>query len=191
VSTPFSNLDTSVIEGFDYNLTYASPMFDFGKITVTTDWSYISKFERVGGYTGDVGVQVGIDGVPELRGSLGLNWSMASWSAGVSGYYIGSYASSGATITAANYNALADQSYVTLVNGTYYWKVQDSVTYNAFVQKTFSSEGWFDDVSVRLGVRNLTNEKPPLTPDNAGYDATVYNSVAAGRGWTLRLSKSF
>ena len=169
--------------------TCALPICKFG---VTTDWSYIRKYERVGGYTGDVGVQVGIDGTPKWRGSLGLNWSMGDWAAGLSSYYIGSYASSGATISAANYAALADKSYVALVNGTYYWKVQDSVTFNAFVQKTFTSENdWLNDISLRLGVRNLTNEKPPLSPDNSGFDATVYNSVAAGRGWTLRLSKSF
>jgi hypothetical protein len=159
---------------------------------VTTDWSYIKKYERIGGYTGDVGVQVGIDGTPEWRGSFGLNWSLASWSAGASAYYIGSYASSGATISAANYNALADKSYVTQVNGIYYWEVQDSVTFNAFVQKSFESENaWLDGIALRLGVRNFTNEKPPLSPDNAGFDASVYNSVASGRAWTLRLSKSF
>jgi outer membrane receptor protein involved in Fe transport len=192
VSTPFSNLDTAEIQGFDYNITYALPATDWGKFSVSTDWSYVRKYERIGGYTGDVGTLLGIDGRPKWRGSFAGNWSMASWAAGVSAYYIGSYASSGATITAANYNALEDKSYVTQVNGIYYWQVQDSLTFNAFVQKTFESENaWMDGIALRLGVRNLTDEKPPLSPDNAGYDATVYNSVAAGRGWTLRLSKSF
>jgi outer membrane receptor protein involved in Fe transport len=191
-SAPFSNLDSAEIQGFDYNLTYTTSTYDWGKLGFSTDWAYIKKFERVGGYTGDVGVQVGIDGVPELRGSAGLNWSRADWSAGVSAYYIGSYASSQATISATNYAALADKSYVKQVNGIYYWRVDDSVTLNAFVQKTFSSDnGWLDGIGVRLGVRNLTDKKPPLSPDNGGFDPSVYNSVAAGRGWTLRLSKSF
>lgn len=191
-ATPFSNLDTAEIEGFDYNITWSTPMLAWGKFGVSTDWSYIRKFERVGGYTGDVGTQVGIDGTPKWRGSFGANWSLADWNAGVSAYYIGSYASSGATISAAAYEALEDKSYVTELDGTYYWKVQDSTTFNAFVQKTFNTgSGWLDGVALRLGVRNLTNKKPPLSPDNAGYDAGVYNSVAAGRGWTFRLSKTF
>ena len=44
---------------------------------------------------------------------------------------------------------------------------------------------------VRIGVKNLTNEEAPLTSDVAGYDPSVYNSVAMGRTWTLRLSKKF
>jgi outer membrane receptor protein involved in Fe transport len=42
-----------------------------------------------------------------------------------------------------------------------------------------------------LGVNNLTNRAPPLTSDPAGYDATVYQSLAQGRVWSLAITKKF
>ncbi len=44
---------------------------------------------------------------------------------------------------------------------------------------------------MRVGVKNLSNEDAPLTTDPAGYDSSVYNSIAQGRTWTLRLTKTF
>lgn len=191
-SSEFSNLDSGEIQGYDFNITLNLPGTDWGRFGLTTDWSYIDKYDRVGGYLGDVSTLVGIDGLPHLRGSLALNWSLAGWSAGVSGYYIGSFADSAATITDPAFQALTDKSYVKTIDGVHYWKVDSSVTFNAFVSKTFDVDNeWLNDTSVRLGVRNLTNEKPPLSSSAGGYDASVYSAVAAGRGWTLRLSKRF
>ncbi len=67
------------------------------------------------------------------------------------------------------------------------------VTFNAFVARTFDfgERSWFKDLNVRLGVKNLSNEDAPLTSDAAGYDSAVYNSIAQGRTWTLRLTKTF
>ena len=115
------------------------------------------------------------------------------WSAGLSAYYIGDYADIGASINAATYESLGRPSYVFPIDGVYYWKVDDSVTLNAFGAYTFTPDGenWLSDVNVRVGVKNLTNEDAPLTADSAGYDPAVYNSVAMGRVWTLRLTKNF
>ncbi len=115
------------------------------------------------------------------------------WSAGISAYYIGDYADTGASISAATYEQLGRPSYVYPIDGVYFWKVEDSVTFNAFGAYTFqpAGESWLSDLNVRVGVKNLTNEDAPLTTDPAGYDASVYNSVAMGRVWTLRLTKNF
>jgi outer membrane receptor protein involved in Fe transport len=48
-----------------------------------------------------------------------------------------------------------------------------------------------DDGTIRLGVNNLTNRAPPLTSDTAGYDPTVYQSLAQGRVWSLAITKKF
>jgi outer membrane receptor protein involved in Fe transport len=71
--------------------------------------------------------------------------------------------------------------------------VDETVTFNAFGAYTFVGDGenWLSDVNVRVGVKNLSNEDTPLTTDVAGYDSAVYNSVAMGRVWTLRLTKNF
>ncbi len=191
-SSEFSNLDSGEIQGYDFNITLNLPGTDWGRFGVTTDWSYIDKYDRVGGYLGDVATLVGVDGLPHLRGSMALNWSLGEWAAGLSGYYIGSFADTAATITDPAFQALGDPSYVKTIDGVHYWKVDSSVTFNAFVSKTFMSDNeWLNGIAVRLGVRNLTNEKPPLNSSPGGYDPTVYSAVAAGRGWTVRFSKQF
>lgn len=192
-NTPFSNLDSSEIEGYDFNITYNLPAFDWGKVGISTDWTYLDKFEREGGLTGVSETQVGTDGIARVRGAANLWWSLDLWSAGLSAYYIGEYADTAASITDTVYQELGRPDYVKTVDGNHYWKVEDSVTYNAFLSRSFASETskLVDGLTVRLGVRNLTDEAPPLTSAVAGYDASVYNSVATGRVWTLRLSKTF
>jgi outer membrane receptor protein involved in Fe transport len=118
---------------------------------------------------------------------------MNDWAAGLSAYYIGAYADTTASINEATYQSLGQPDYVYKIDGVYYWRVEDSVTLNAFGSRTFNVDGnkWLSDLTVRIGVKNLLNEEPPLTTDLAGYDPAVYNSVAAGRTWTLRFSKAF
>ncbi len=124
---------------------------------------------------------------------MNLFWSKDNvWSAGVSAYYIGSYADLGASINEATYQSLGQPDYVYKIDGVYYWKVDQTVTFNAFAARTFNfGNSWFNDLNVRLGVKNLSNEDAPLTADPAGYDSGVYNSIAQGRTWTLRLTKTF
>lgn len=202
--TPFANLNSAEISGYDFNITYNLPAFEWGKVGVSTDWTYLSRFRQIGGLSGVSDTQLGIDANTRVRGSFNMYWSNDRlWSAGWSAYYIGDYADSTASISDATYLGLfrdsttgawnGAPSYVKTVDGVHYWKVDDSITFNAFVAKSFASESnqFIDGLGIRLGVRNLTNEKPPLTTSNSGYDASVYNSVATGRVWTVRLSKSF
>jgi outer membrane receptor protein involved in Fe transport len=193
-STPYSNLATATIQGYDFNFTYDSPQMSWGRLGVTTDATYLDKYERKAGANAAVETRLGKAGATQWRGSVNLYWSKDEvWSAGLSAYYIGEYADTGASISAATYESLGRPSYVYPIDGVYFWKVEDSVTFNAFGAYTFVSAGqsWLNDVNVRVGVKNLTDEDAPLTGDPAGYDSAVYNSVASGRTWTLRLSKNF
>ena len=192
--TPYSNLASATIQGYDMNMSYSSPHLDWGRFGVTTDWTYLDKFERKAGANSPVEHRIGKSGATKWRGSLNFFWSKDDiWSAGLSAYYIGQYADTTASINQATYDALGAPDYVYKIDGVYYWRVQDTITLNAFASRKFSAAqgSWLDDVTVRVGVKNLTNEAPPLTSDPAGYDSSVYNSVAAGRTWTLRLSKNF
>ena len=192
VNTPFTNADKQTVVGYDFNITYNMPAFDWGKVSFSTDWTYLDKFTQTGGLTGVSSVLLGADGNTRLRGSAALTWSYETWAAGLSAYYIGEYADTGAVFAPTTGDTYVPHYYVKTVGGVNYWKVDDNLTFNAFVSKTLVSESKiFDGLNVRLGVKNLFNEAPPLTPDVAGYDAEVYNSIAVGRTWTLRLNKSF
>jgi outer membrane receptor protein involved in Fe transport len=72
-----------------------------------------------------------------------------------------------------------------------YFRIKSSITANAFASYKFTHGGLLDNATVRVGVINFTNEAPPLSSDPAGYDPTVYQSMAEGRTWTLRLTKEF
>jgi outer membrane receptor protein involved in Fe transport len=192
--TPYSNLASASIEGYDFNLTYSSPQMSWGRFGVTTDATYLKEYERQAGANAPVETRLGKNGATKWRGSVNVYWSKDDiWSAGLSAYYIGEYADTSASINAATYESLGRPGYVFPIDGVYYWKVDDSVTFNAFGAYTFApeSDSWLSDVNLRVGVKNLTAEDAPLTTDVAGYDSAVYNSVAAGRIWTLRLTKNF
>jgi len=78
------------------------------------------------------------------------------------------------------------------IDGIHYWKVASSITENAFMSYTFSTTNRIlDGGTIRAGVNNLSNRLPPLTSDPAGYDATVYQSLAQGRVWSLAITKKF
>ncbi len=191
-NTPFTNADQQEVAGYDFNITYNLPRFTWGKVTFSTDWTYLDKFTQTGGLTGVSSVLLGADGNTRLRGSAALSWTHDLWSAGLSAYYIGEYADTSAVFTPDSTWDGKVPGYVKTVGGVNYWKVDDNITYNGFVSRSFISDSaWLDGLTVRVGVKNLTNEKPPLTPDTAGYDPTVYNSIAVGRTWTVRLSKNF
>jgi outer membrane receptor protein involved in Fe transport len=192
--TPYSNLASATIEGYDFNFTYSSPQMSWGRFGVTTDATYLHKYERQAGANAPVETRLGKNGATKWRGAVNLFWSKDDiWSAGLSAYYIGEYADTSASINAATYAQLNQPSYIFPIDGIYYWKVDDSVTFNAFGAYTFAPDGdsLLSDVNLRVGVKNLTNEDAPLTTDPAGYDSGVYNSVAMGRVWTLRLTKNF
>lgn len=192
--TPYSNLASATIEGYDFNVTYNSPRFSWGELGVTADATYLNKYERQAGPNAAVETRVGKSGATKWRGALNVFWNKDDiWSAGLSAYYIGEYADTGASISAATYESLGRPNYVYPIDGVYFWKVDDSITFNAFGAYTFqpAGESWLSDLNVRVGVKNLTNEDAPLTTDSAGYDSSVYNSVAMGRVWTLRLTKNF
>ncbi len=190
--TSFANLDSQKVAGYDFNITYRMPEFSWGKLTFSTDWTYLDEFTRTGGLSGVSSELLATDGNAELRGSMALSWEYGDWAAGISGYYIGDYADTAATfIPDETWNGIVPD-YVKTVDGVNYWKVDENITFNAFVSKTFyANDSLLDGTSIRLGVKNLLDEEPPLTPDYAGYDPSVYNSVAMGRVWTLRLTKNF
>ncbi len=132
-NTPYSNLASASIEGYDFNFTYNSPRFSWGRLLVSTDATYLHKYERQAGANAAVETRLGKSGATKWRGALNVSWSMDDvWSAGLSAYYIGEYADIGASMSAATYEQLGRPSYVYPIDGVYFWKVDDSITFNAF-----------------------------------------------------------
>lgn len=200
ISTPFLNLSKGYASGWDFGLNYLSPKLTIGRIGLNTDWAYLRKsFTVQSSATGApiITERVNVGGASRWRGTSTLSWRKGQWGTGLSGYYTGAFADTGATTTAAVYDALGHPSYIvrqfTTGNYFYYYKVHDSIIYNAFVSYRTGPQApaWLKASSIRLGVVNLRNTPPPLSSGATGFSSAVYQGLLVGRTWTLELTKQF
>lgn len=199
-SAAYQNLAKGFASGWDLGLNYQLPKFSFGKITLNADWAYLIKTYQIRNVTGAPSLfleRMNVDGTTRWRGTGGVTWRNEGWSAGVSGYYVGSYADGGASTTLANYTALGAPSYLSkqFDSGSflYRYRVHDVVSFNGFVSYRFQSTPvkWLRRTSIRLGVVNLTDKEPPLVSGAFGYSGSVHNTLFPGRTWSLEITKQF
>lgn len=111
------------------------------------------------------------DGNPRWRLSSSLTWRMGNFGAGVFGRYVSSVKDTGATLSDGTQFVVDDWAYA-----------------NVYVQYTFD-EGPLDNTRLRLGVRNITNEAPPLADSSFGYLGSLHSS--RGRYWYGSIRKRF
>jgi outer membrane receptor protein involved in Fe transport len=109
------------------------------------------------------------NGKPEWKWSAALSWRLNNVSAGVFTQYISD----------VNDTSLLDSA------GTP-WVIDSQMTANVYAQYEFT-EGWAANTRVKLGVRNLTDEAPPISFD--GYLGSLYQPY--GRYWYASVKKSF
>jgi outer membrane receptor protein involved in Fe transport len=177
------------------------PWFPVGNLVVSSEWAYLSRSETTlapanVAPTVTNGLYAG--GAARWRGNSSLAWRNGPWSATLAGYYTGRTHDTGATVTAAQYEALGRPDYVAaFFNGstTVYRRVVDPVwSYNLTVGYTFraSAPSWLRGTKLRLGAVNLTDVEPPLTTSEGfGYDATVNQTLLPGRTWTVEVTRTF
>jgi iron complex outermembrane receptor protein len=198
--TTYFNKSSQFVNGLDFDLTYRFPKMAIGNFTFNTTWTKLIDFhsynaagsprtELLWSNSANVG-----GATPKWRGSASLNWRRNDWSAGFSAYYIGDYSDVGATTTQTTADSLGNPSYIVPVftNGstTYRYRVGDSISYNATVSyRIHTKSKWTNDTTVRVGVVNLFDAKPPLSSDSRGYDPSVYNLMARGQYWSIQLTK--
>ena len=199
IDAPPLNLSDGVTAGWDFSVNY-NLLLPIGELTLNTDWSLVTKSHTTLDLPGGVTLyneRLNVDGVTKWRGSTTASWRNGDWAGGLSAYYIGSYADSLATTTAALYESLGRPDYIVKQytgNATVYrYKVDDVLYFNGFGAYTFSAGGWLNDSTVRLGIINLTDKEPPVSSGNFGfgYSGSVHGSLVAGRTWTLEFSKQF
>ncbi len=202
IRTTYFNRSEQFVNGFDFDITYRLPRHALGRFVFSTNWTYLNDFHtyasngaprtelrwtnatNVGGAT------------PKWRGNATVSWRRDNWGAGLSAYYIGNYSDTGATTSQATYESLGSPAYIKPVfnNGTnsYRYIIEDTVSCNAHVSYRFRNDNrWIDNTTIRLGVVNLTDAKPPLTSDSRGYEPGVYNLMARGRTYSLQVTKAF
>ena len=109
---------------------------------------------------------------PKIRGTGSVRWYYENWDASVSANYVGE---------------VFDTSVTNDVTGEW-WVVESWRTFGARVGYTFD-DGRLAGTRFTVGVRNLTDEDPPLADDNFGFLPQLHNPY--GRYWYVTARYEF
>ncbi|MFM1976622.1 MAG: hypothetical protein RL145_1468 [Pseudomonadota bacterium] len=190
VSDRFVNLLPQEVEGLDLGVRWRLKTKTAGSFRVSLNASHLTKFGREPGpavdalfaarAAGTINAATPLpessdllakNGRPEWRGSGSLTWSRGEFQIGLFTQYI----------------SAVDETGFLDVNGTA-WEVDSQLTTNLYFQfEPKAKKGWASNTSFRAGVRNLTNEQPPLA--STGYLGSLYRPY--GRYLYFSTSKSF
>jgi len=188
IDDQYANLDDRTVTGYDLGIYYDVDT-DIGDFKFSYNGAFLDKFEQEA--AGNVGLLVaaqedgripasfpidgfadliGRDGNQEQRHSMRLRWSQDAFGASISGNRIGSFY----------------QSSLTLDDGTQYI-IPAMTTYNA----TFDYRlDMFDArTRLRLGIRNLTDERAPLADRFFGFFADAHRDY--GRSYYVDVRMAF
>jgi iron complex outermembrane receptor protein len=188
IDDQYANLDDRNLAGYDIGIYY-DLQTEIGKFKFSYNGSSIEEFEQVAG--GDAATLVaaqesgvipanipiggfadliGQDGNQKKRQSMRVSWSKGDLAASISGNKIGSFY----------------QSSLTLDDGTRY-VIPSMTTFNATFDYSFD----VNDIStrLRLGIRNLTDERAPLVDRFFGFSSDAHRDY--GRNYYMDFKTKF
>jgi iron complex outermembrane receptor protein len=188
VKDQYQNLLPQEARGLDLNLLYRLHGTRFGDFDVNVNGAHLIKFYQspspaiaallaarsagqinAGTTITGGGDQIRQNGRPEWKWTTSVTWSLDNVTVGAFTQYIGDVEDT----------ALLDSA------GSA-WVVDSQVTGNLYGQYEFT-EGWAANTRVKLGVRNITDEAPPVSSD--GYLARLYQPY--GRYFYASVRKTF
>jgi outer membrane receptor protein involved in Fe transport len=189
VNDNYLNLDTRQVEGWDFGLYYELDSTPAGDFAFRANAAYLDTFFQdvsangalinAAAAAGAIPVALEVDGQgelvrdfgrPEWRYSASFTWRLNEFGAGWFTSYVGD---------------VYDDS--NLLNGQP-WIIEEYQTHNLYVQYEL---GYDSDAPARfrLGVRNLTDEAPPLADTTFGFLGDLHS--AQGRSVYLNVRKTF
>lgn len=188
VRDQYVNLQPQEASGVDFGFNWRSPRTGIGRFTLDVNAAYLKKFYlepsppiqelidarnagtiNAGTLIAEQGDLVRRNGKPKWKWNASLTWDYDPIQIGAYTQYTGS----------VNDTGLID-------NLGDYWLIDDTLTANAYVQfRAGPRDG--RNMRWRVGVRNLTDRKPPLSSD--GYLGTLYNPY--GRYWYTSVKVGF
>jgi outer membrane receptor protein involved in Fe transport len=187
----YINLDEQTADGFDIGLAARFGLGRFGDLSLNIDATYLQTLDVVrnellsalandpvfAGELSELQVdRIRLDGNPEWRGSASLRWRLADFGAGVAMRYMSDFLDTSADLD-QNDDGVPE-----------YWNVDDHTRWNVFADYRFGL-GAVEELRVRLGVNNVTDEAPPLVDESLGY-LPEYHSLK-GREFYLQVTAEF
>lgn len=190
VRDQFINLQPQTVRGLDFGFYWGTPKTDIGQFDLSVNATRLLKFSRPPGSAVDALVEaraagqinaatplpetqdlIEANGRPKWRGTASLTWSLGQ-------FQIGAF---------ARYTGAVDETGFVDADGNP-WRVKSQVTANLYAQiKIRDRDHHGGDLRWRVGVRNITDEKPPLTSE--GYLGSLYNPY--GRYWYTSIAAEF
>jgi len=201
ITNNYRNLQDRSASGIDFSIRYDLAT-DFGKFKFKVNAAKLTKFEQKADEISalviaaqnssdqalvdalqykskDVNVSgtgslIEQDGRPEWRVTSSVGWRKGAWGAGLKYRYIGAVTDTGLDYTVGE----EDLKY----------KGESWSKFDAYVNYRLPKDV-LSNTRVTFGIRNLTDEKPPITDNSFGYNASVYSSMA--RYMYLNINKKF
>ncbi len=147
---------------------YQEPSEDAARIIAAQGKTISNQFNVVGAES-----LIEQNGRPEWRMTSSITWRKGGWGAGLWSSYVG---------------GVDDTSVLHDVTGDV-WRVKPFRTHNVYAQYTFRTDNHLDGARVRLGVRNIGDEDPPLADETFGYMGDLHSP--RGRWWYASVRKRF
>ena len=187
----YVNLQPQTVRGLDFAASWRSPQTAAGQFGVSINGTHVIEFYRdlspdiqvladardSGVIDGSVFIAGGGDlraqgGTPEWRWSGTATWRLGAFSMGGSLRYTGAVWDTG----------LADS------DGNR-WQVDSHTIANLFARYEFDGPGFAEGLSVKLGVNNVADKRPPVSSNAYGYLSNLYQPYP--RYWYMSVTKSF
>jgi iron complex outermembrane receptor protein len=191
VNDNYLNLDTRTVEGVDLGFYYDLDGTAIGDFSFRINAAYLDKFFQdvspagqiinAANAAGDIPTALSVAGQgnlvrdygrPEWRYTSALTWRMNEWGAGWFTSYTGD---------------VFDDQIVHSVTGDQ-WIIDEYQTHNLYVQYELGADT-ASPTRLRVGVRNITDETPPLAATNFGYLGDLHS--AQGRFVYANVRKTF
>ncbi len=160
INIDFINAASLVADGIDVSASYLIDMGDAGSVRVSTDWTFVNKFdiqERVGGpVTDGAGNRNFLNfarTMPEWRGNVGLNWLWENHSASAWVRYTDSYND--------DQNNVRIRSHTTV-----------DLQYNYALESFFGKD---EGTTITFGAINVADRDPPRLETNGGFDSKIHD----------------
>ncbi|MBP6879017.1 MAG: TonB-dependent receptor [Phenylobacterium sp.] len=188
IADQYQNLLPQEARGLDIGVMWSLRGTQYGDFSVNFNAAHLMKFYRSPSpgvaelvaaqaagqidpsiFIGGGGDLIRQNGRPEWKWSASATWSYDQWTVGAFTQYIGD----------------VEDTQLLDAEGDA-WVIDSQLTANLYGQYEFT-EGLAANTRLRVGVRNLTDEKPPLSSD--GYLGELYQPYS--RYWYVSVRKSF
>ena len=177
VSETFLNLQERRTSGFDFYGSYRSPETRFGRFDVAVNAALLTDYEQdpfteILPLLDDPIAEDNLDAAsfgdlrqveqrPKWRGSANANWRYENFAVGLNARYVGRVFDPDVTAP------LDDGSEID-------FEVERWYRLDMYADYTIEADNLLNETRLRFGIRNLTDNEPPLFDNSAGFSAELH-----------------